>query len=422
MVAMDASNSGCLALALGLVACAPQSREIMAFGPTLQMMGGAPELSLIGLELHLKEGDRQVSVEYGAGAVLTFRGAELAPGAKLHLRAAGPRKGHTAVPPSLPLLRAVAETRRADGAATGLVALLQKHEGDVLETAPMAWEPALGSAPPLGYVVTLGASEGGTLVHLRPSEPALDRVIGWSPDVGARFTLAPGFPADWPTACPLGTERLTSGSAGSLRVAPSGRFAVFARIAGAYCTAAGTTTSTRLDELVEATVFDTRTGQAIAAPVQVRGAKLRHESARRAAVTDDGELLVSLPGDEDAGTEPRWSVHAADGAQVLTFPMIPDAWANEVFAWDDGWLLRTEDELVALARDGTEKRRAPLAADAPIVVTRDALFVLEVEAAEDPDLHFPGERPCLHRHDATLSRVATSCLENEAIAAAFDRG
>ncbi|MFY0542099.1 hypothetical protein [Nannocystis pusilla] len=197
---------------------------------------------------------------------------------------------------------------------------------------------------------------------------------------------------------------------------------MFTRIAGAYCAAPGTTASTRLVEMVEALVFDTRTGQAIAAPVQVRGSKLRHESATRAAVTDAGELLVSLPGDDDAGTEPRWSVHAADGAQVLTFPMIPDAWADQVFAWDDGWLLRTEDELVALTRDGTEKRRAPLAADMPIVVTRDALFVLEVEAGEDPDLHFPGARPCLHRHDPTLSRVATSCLENEAIAAAFDRG
>lgn len=422
MVAKDASKSGCLALALALVACAPQSREIMAFGPTLQRMGGAPELALIGLELHLREGDREVSIEYGAGAVLTFRGAELAPGAKLGLRAAGPRRGHTGVPPSLPLLRAVAETKRADGAATGLVALLQKREGDVLEGPPMAWEPALGSAPPLGDVEALVASEGGTLVHLRPSEPPQDRVIGWSPDVGVRFTLAPGFPADWPTACPLETERLTSGSSGDLRVAPSGRFAVFTRGAGAYCTASGATTSTRLDELVEAVVFDTRTGQPIAAPVQVRGTRLRHESAQRAAVTDDGELLVSLPGDEDAGTEPRWSVHAADGAPVLTFPMLPDAWADEVFAWDDGWLLRTEDELVALARDGTEKRRAPLAAAVPIAVTRDALFVLEVEAGEDLGLHFVGTRPCLHRHDATLARVATSCLEAEAIAAAFDRG
>ncbi|MFY0542100.1 hypothetical protein [Nannocystis pusilla] len=184
MVADDASKSGCVALALALVACAPQSREVMAFGPTLQMMGGAPELALIGLELHLKEGDRQVSVEYGAGAVLTFRGAELAPGPKLGLRASGPRKGHSAGPPSLPLLRAVAETRRADGAATGLVALLHKHEGDVLEGPPMAWEAALGPAPQLEYVETLLASEGGTLVLLRPSEPREDRVIGWSPDVG----------------------------------------------------------------------------------------------------------------------------------------------------------------------------------------------------------------------------------------------
>lgn len=289
---------GLIIAPLWLTGCSSRT-EVDVLQWWLHNSAGEPVLTMIAAEVCVTDHDRGPSTSFEAIALRSFRGAGLTPSpSAIELP---PRHGSPfETPIVVPFMRATADTVNAEGGARGPLVLFSPDERfDSVVLKPLLWDHSLGSAPPPKDIADIVSSVSGAIARTQPRQiggtgTTGEILVGWAPDVGQRFTFAFPPPLDPPTSCPEGYTDLSVGASGRMNMSPSGRFLAYTSRGGAACNHQESTASKGLMAWFDAVVIDAATGAPVAPPLHIEAAHLRFSLQPRAAVADDGVMIVLL--------------------------------------------------------------------------------------------------------------------------------